>query len=147
VPDPLPTIEVDRTELIARFLVQVKWFNLKTKHISPQAFSPKKPISPSTVFKTSVYRTQDCGDDEIWLIGENCVTKARKDGQRVLARADITADAILTAAALLIQPSPTPHARHADIVNWPDRREKQLDKMNILAELARLEPLPTASPT
>lgn len=147
MPDPSPAIEVGRTELIARFLVQEKWFNLRTKHISPQAFSPKKPIPPSTVFKTSVYRTQGCGDDEIWLIGENCVTKARKDGQRVLARADITVDAILTDAALLIQPSPTPHARHADIVNWPDSREKQLDKMNILAELAHLEPLPPSSPT
>ena len=74
------------------------------------------------------------------------MTKTRKDGRRVLARADITVDAILTDATLLIQPSPIPHARHADIVNWPDSREKQLDKMNILAELARLEPLPPSSP-
>jgi hypothetical protein len=142
--DILPTLEVDHAERITRFLVQEKWFNPRTRHISPQAFSPKKPTPPATVFKTSVYRTQECADHEIWQIGENCVTKARKDGQRVLARADLKANDILSKAGLLIQPSPTPHPRHADIINWPDSREKQLDKMNVLAELAELQLLPSA---
>jgi len=147
VPDPLPTIGVCPNERITRFLTQQKWFNHKTDNVSPQAFSPRTPKPPSTIAKTSVYRTEGCNDDEVWLIGEKYVTEKRQDGQRVLARADVSADVILSSAGLLIEPAPTPHPRHADIVNWPDSREKQLDKMNVLAEQSELRLPPPTSPS
>jgi hypothetical protein len=147
VPDPLPTIGVCSDERITRFLTQRKWFNPKTSNVSPQAFSPRTPKPPSTIPKTSVYRTEGCSDDEVWLIGEKYVTEKRQDGQRVLARADVSSDVILSFAGLLIEPAPTPHPRHADIVNWPDSRERQLDKMNVLAEQSELRLPPPTSPS
>jgi hypothetical protein len=146
VPDPLPGIEVLSSEQITRFLTQRKWFNPRTENISPQAFSPRAPKPLSTIPKSSVYRTEGCSDEEIWLIGEKYVAEKRQDGQKVLARADVSADVILSSAGLVIEPAPTPHPRHADIVNWPDARERQLDKMNILAEQSKLRlPPPTSS--
>lgn len=143
MPDPLPRKDVSREEPITRFLTQPKWFNPRTQHVAGQAFKPKAPEPLSTTFRTSVYRTEGCTSDQIWSIGESCVTANRTDGQRVLARADIRAEAILH-ETLLVEPSPTPHPRHADIVNWPDMPEQRLEKMTALAIQAVLV-LPSSS--
>lgn len=144
MPDPLPREQVNRDEPITRFLTQVKWFNPRTKHVAGQAFKPKAPKPPSTTFRTSVYRTEDCSGNETWSIGERYVTANRTDGQQVLARADIQAGAILH-EGLLVEPVPVPHPRHADIVNWPDRPEQRLEKMSALAIQADLVLPPSSS--
>jgi len=144
MPDPLPRIVVSREEPITRFLTQPKWFNPRTKHVAGQAFKPKTPKPPSTTFRTSVYRTEGCTSDQTWSIGERCVTAIRTDGQRVLARADIGAEAILR-ENLLVEPTPIPDPRHADIINWPDMPEKRLEKMNALALQAELVLKPSST--
>lgn len=141
MPDPLPHKEVSRAEPITRFLVQRKWFNLTTKHVSPQAFKPRNPVPPSTSFRTSVYRTEACAPDDIWLIGETCVTARRTDGLQVLARADVSAEIILC-QGLLVDPTAIPHPRHADIVNWSDKPERRLDQASALALKAKPIPKP-----
>jgi hypothetical protein len=137
MPDPLPHKEVSGAESITRFLLQRKWFNLTTKHVSPQAFKPRNPVPPSTTFRTSVYRTENCTADDIWLIGETYVTAKRTDGLRVLARADVPAEIILD-QDLLVDPTAIPHPRHADIVNWSDKPEQRLDQASALALKAKL---------
>jgi hypothetical protein len=141
--DPLPARDVDPEEQITRFLTQAKWFNPRTRHVTPQAFKPRIPKPPSTTFRTSVYRTQGCTGDLIWSIGDEYVTANRTDGQRVLARTDIRAKAVVH-EGLLVEPVPIPHPRHADIVNWPDAPEQRLEKMNALA-LQAGEPILTPS--
>jgi hypothetical protein len=74
--------------------------------------------------------------DEIWALGETYVTANRTDGLRVLARADIHAEIILN-EDLLVEPTPIPHPRHADIVNWADRPEQRLGQALALALKAR----------
>jgi len=74
--------------------------------------------------------------DEIWTIGETYVTASRADGLRVLARADIQAEIILN-EDLLVDPTPIPHPRHADIVNWSDKPEHRLEQASALALKAK----------
>lgn len=137
MPDPLPYPSVSPGERISRFLIQPKWFNPRTELVSPQAFKPATPRPPSTTFRTSVYRIDSCASEEIWSLGEEYVTRKRTDGKRVLARADIHAQAILD-EDLRFEPNPIPHPRHADIVQWPEKQELRLEKASVLALEAQL---------
>jgi len=65
------------------------------------------------------------------------VTSNRTDGLGVLARADIQAENVLN-QGLLVDPTPIPHPRHADIVNWSDKPEQRLETMGALATQAEL---------
>ena len=134
---PLPYLTVSPDEQVTRFLVESRWFSQKTNHVSAQAFKPRNPKPPETVFKASVYRTDGCSAEEIWSIGEDYVTKKRSDGRKVLARAEISTETVLS-ESLNLTPAPTPHPRHADITAWPDQPEKRLEKANQLALTAQL---------
>jgi hypothetical protein len=112
-------------------------YRQKTNRVSAQAFKPRNPKPPDTIFKTSVYRTDGCLAQEIWSIGEDYVTKKRSDGRKVLARAEIVAETIF-AEKLELTPAPSPHPRHADITAWPDQPEKRLEKASQLALTAQL---------
>lgn len=61
--------------------------------------------------------------DEIWVIGEEYV--APKRGLPILARADLNVEDINPASQVSINPEPTPHPRHADIVGWPSEKSEQ----------------------
>jgi hypothetical protein len=137
MPDPLPHPIVNRSEEICRFLVEPRLFKETSKQVSGQAFKPKTPRDPGTLYRTSVYRIDGCPQEEIWSIAEERVTKQRSDGRKVLARADIKASSVFT-LDLQLEPTPTPHVRHADIVGWPDQPEKRLEKANQLALRAQL---------
>jgi hypothetical protein len=137
MPDPLPGPSVSPDEQISRFLVSSKWFNPRTNHVSGQAFMPRKPKPPDTTYRTSVYRIDSCTSEEIWSIAEEYVSKRRLDARRVLARADVLVQAI-SAENLQIQPVPTPHPRHADIVEWPHRPEEHMEKANAMALASQL---------
>jgi len=142
MPDPVPGPIVSASEQISRFLVYSRWFNLRTKRILGQAFMTREPQSPDTMFRTSVYRIDGCTSEEIWLIGEEFVSKRRLDKRPVRARADIEAQTIFS-ENLQVAPVPTPHPRHADIVLWPEQPEKHLEKANAMALTAKLVPLPS----
>lgn len=130
--------EVDAGERITRYLTSPKWFNTRTEHISPQAFKPSPPNPPvRPVRRTSVYRTQDYSDSEIWAIGEEYVTERHAHQLPVLGRADIQAQIILN-EDLSIVPRPYPHPHHADIENWPENDEQRQVKALALARKAQL---------
>jgi hypothetical protein len=135
--DSLPQ-EVDARERITRYLTNPDWFNTKTSHITPQAFkpaSPKPPVRP--IRRTSIYRTEGCSEQDIWLIGDERVTKQHAQQLSILARADISAQAI-TEEDLLIVPEPRPHYRHGNIEMWPEDEVQRQAKALSLARKAKL---------
>lgn len=76
---------------------------------------------PNREGKTSVYRIIGLGDPEIFEIGQRFV--AEKMNKLLLGRADIKVLKILEKDLSVIS-HPVPHPRHANIVDWPEEREK-----------------------
>ena len=137
MPEPLPYPDVRPDEQIIRYLLQPKWFNQRTGHISGQAFIPRNPKTQGMPFATSVYRTDGCLLEEIWSIGDEFVTNRHRDKLPVLGIAGLQAQKVF-AEDLQVEPSPDDHARHADIVRWPEEREERLAKAHQLAVEAQL---------
>jgi hypothetical protein len=76
---------------------------------------------PNREGKTSVYRIIGLGNPEIFEIGRHFV--AEKMNKRLFGRADIKVSKILEKDLSVIS-DPDPHPRHANIVGWPEEREK-----------------------
>lgn len=131
----LSPCNVDPAERITRFLC--KW-HFKNGVIQPDAFLPPNPKPPGSLERqTSVYRTMDCEETEIWSIGDNYVAnpEAKPKPRYVLARGDLEAETVFS-QDLKIVPHPNPHERHANIVNWPNEARRM--KAVKLAKKARL---------
>ena len=137
MPEPLPYPDVRPDEQIIRYLLNRRWFNPRTGYISGQAFKPRTPKTQGMPFATSVYRIDGCMPDEIWSIGDNFVTNRHRDKLPVLGTAGLRAQKVF-AEDLQVEPSSDDHARHAEIVRWPEEREKRLAKENQLAVEAQL---------
>ena len=135
--DPLPKDCVDPDERISRYLLRPKWFDLEKNCVFAQAFNPPKPTPEYPTRQTSVYRTQECPEPEIWKIGDRYVTGLHPQRLPVLARADLPASHILN-AGLQIVPKPDPHPRHADIEGWPNEDEQVEMKLAYLSSNAML---------
>jgi len=130
--------QVDPEERISRFIFNPRHFNPTTNHITPQAFKPANPKPPDRPERqTSVYRTENCDDSEIWTLGDDYVTNRHPDRLPVLARGDLKAEEVIE-EGLQIGPDPNPHYRHANIVNWPDEPEQRQMKAVNLARKGRL---------
>ncbi|MEC4679398.1 MAG: hypothetical protein VST67_01710 [Nitrospirota bacterium] len=130
--------QVDPEERISRFIFNPRHFNPTTNHITPQAFKPANPKPPDRPERqTSVYRTENCDDSEIWTLGDDYVTNRHPDRLPVLARGDLKAEKVIE-EALQIDPDPNPHYRHANIVNWPDEPEQRQMMAVNLAQKGRL---------
>jgi len=76
---------------------------------------------PSREGETSVYRTQDLKEDEIFKIGRTYV--AEKRNKPLKGRADIQASNVFD-QNLNILPQPEVHQRHCSIVDWPEDKAK-----------------------
>ena len=76
-------------------------------------------------------------ESEIWLVGDEFVTKLHPEHRPVLGRADISAREVL-ATDLRIVPVPDPHPQHADIEGWPSEDEQVEMKLAYLSSKARL---------
>ncbi len=137
MPEPLPYPDVRPDEQIIRYLLQPEWFKPRTGRISGQAFKPRTPKTQGMPFTTSVYRTDGCLLEEIWSIGDNFVTNRHRDKLPVLGIAGLQAQKVF-AEDLQVEPSSDDHARHADIVRWPEERHERLAKANQLAIEAQL---------
>ena len=77
---------------------------------------------PAPNGETSVYRTSDVPEEEIWNIGREAVAKPR-DGS-LYARGDVPVAAIVK-TGLKVVPDTGPHPRHANITGWPPEKDKQ----------------------
>lgn len=129
--------QVNPAERISRYILSKDLFNAKRGNISPQAFKPAKPQLSGDVFKTSTYRTERLSEAEVWVIGDEYVSKPRR--LPILARGDIQAQKILDLALKLV-PDPVPHPLHANITNWPDEQETRQMKAALIAQQAQLVP-------
>jgi len=139
----LSPCNVDPAERITRYIFRKKHFNLKEGEVKVDAFLPPKPKPPgSPERQMSVYRTMNCGETEIWSMGDRYVANPGAD-RFVLARGDLEAETVF-GQDLKIAPHPTPHKRHANIVNWPDEESnaRRRAKALALAEKSRLVPKP-----
>lgn len=116
------------TEPLARFIFPKSHFIRKTSRPKPDAFLPN-----GSPLQTSVFRTRDLSDPQIWEIGLAIGTHR---GRTLRARADVSAGSVL-ALGLLIEPDDTPR-RHANIVGWPGEKHEQLMFATELAEAAVL---------
>ena len=129
--------EVDPRERISRYLLLQKHFDARSQIIFAQAFRPPRPTEEFPIRQTSVYRTQEMDEIEIWGIGAEYVTARHSKRWPVLGRADLTAKDVFD-AGLLIVPNPDPHPRHADIEGWPGQEEELEMKITYLARKALL---------
>ena len=109
-------VPVEQTETLSRFILQKNWYKPSTQTVRHTAFLPNPKNG-----QTSVYRTSEITDEEIWGIGDREV--AVKRGKPVLGRADIIADVVIS-RDLVINPSEPPE-RHANITGWSDEPSKQ----------------------
>ena len=121
-PTQVPPITAD--ELLARFIVNSNEFRADGT-VRPPLFVPYKRV------ELSVNRHRDASHDETWAIG---LQVAEQRGKTLLGRADIRASACRI-APLHVVPSPIfPHnPNHADIVDYPARKDEQLSLAEKLA--------------
>ena len=125
-------------ERITRYLVDKKHFKPEKDEIKVDAFLPPKPKPELPERQTSVYRTINCAETEIWSIGDRYVENREKK-RFILARADLLAQTVYS-QDLRIVPHPLPHPRHANIVNWPNEESPEHRKVKalLLAQSSRL---------
>lgn len=117
---------VEEIETLSRFIFQTNQYRPSNKTVRHTAFLP----NPNNG-ETSVYRTSDINDEEIWSIGDREVAPKRE--KPVLGRADIIADVVMS-QHLEIIPSESPE-RHANITEWPyERSEQKLIALELAAE-------------
>lgn len=122
------------SEIIARFLLYRNCYAPETKRVKYPAFLPASDMN------TSVFRVSTLSENEIWKIGKDDV--AEKRGKQLHGRADIIAEYILT-EGLAVKPDITSHPLHANIVNWPPEKQKQILFAKKLAEKTKLCLVPT----
>ena len=127
--DSIPAT-VSRDERITRFIFSKHY--IKGGKVNLGAFMPHKSTR-----ETSVYRTNGCGEKKVWLLGDLFVTRLRKDKPILIARGDISSEAVFN-ESLSIVALPSSHPRHAALRNWPDEKSQQKIKAMALAQKAIL---------
>ena len=103
------------SEWVARFINQKSYFRSSNKTARHNAFMPNRNG------ETSIYRTIDLSEKEIYEIGQRYVAEVL--GKGLLGRAEIVVSTILE-QNLRVEPHPDPHPRHANIVDWPEDQSK-----------------------
>ena len=133
------TSDVSPEERITRYILKRRHIKPERGEIKVDAFLPTKPKPPERPEReTSVYRTINCAETEIWAIGAQHVENPGKN-RFVLARGDLLAQTVYS-QDLRIVPHPFPHPRHANIVNWPNEEspEHRKAKALLLAQASML---------
>jgi hypothetical protein len=110
----LQKLTVQDREDLARFLFSDKQFSKSARRVNRHAFTPPENG------RCSVFRISDIDDATAWQIGRDV---EKKRGERLRARADISANSVRT-LALDVVAAPKDHYLHADIVGWPSEKEK-----------------------
>ena len=106
--------------------MQKAYYRPSRNEVKYNAFMPNKNG------ETSVYRTINLEENEIYDIGKQYVAKVV--GKPLLGRAEIPASMAID-FGLKIQPKTEPHPRHANIIDYPDDdSEKKLIALQLAAE-------------
>ncbi len=118
------------TESLARFILFGRWIRADGT-VRQDAFIPDERL------ELSVTRCSGVSDREIWNIAEGI---ARVSGRNLHGRADVVV-AVVRSNNLDVKSTPqdgNPH--HADVVNWPIRKDEQKMVAMALAASSRFHP-------
>jgi len=94
---------------------------------------------PNKNGETSIYRTTGITDSEIYKIGQKYVRE--KIGRSIKGHAEIVTSEIIK-HELAVKADPSPHPRHANIIDWPEDKTKQRIIAVELADKALLHLIP-----
>lgn len=122
--------KISRAEPISRFIIDKSYYRSSDGTARHNAFMPSREG------ETSVYRTENLNDDEIFEIGRVFVAERRSKPLR--GRADIQASHVFD-QNLEILPQPEVHRRHCSIVDWPEDKSKIRQIAVVLAAKASLK--------
>lgn len=116
-------------EQISRFVRHEKYIR-SNQTLRHEAFMPYLPTGANKL-ELSVFRTSNLSDSAAWKIAS--LLDKPPCGRGILQALDYQNN------GLQIKPTPALHPRHADVVNWPDRKDYQKMIAMRLAEKAKLE--------
>jgi hypothetical protein len=120
---------ISLSEILTRYIFSRDHFSPTIGRVKYAAFLP------NIEKKTSVFRISGLNESEILDIGKNFV--AVKRNKTLRARGDISTSKVLV-KGLNVQPDTKEHARHANIMGWPQDKSKQKLVAVSLADKAEL---------
>jgi hypothetical protein len=106
--------EVSREEIITRYL-------LEKQEIRSNGKLHWRALLPNRDGETSVYRISKCSEHDIWVTGLHDVAAAR--GKVLIGRGDLRASSVYD-KALTLRPDNNPASNHADIIGWPEEKDR-----------------------
>ena len=117
------------SEIVARFILFSRWIR-SDGTVRQDAFIPDERL------ELSVMRCLGVPDTEIWGIAEGI---ARVSGRNLHGRADVRV-AIVRSNSPDVRPSPQEgNSYHADVVNWPVRKDEQKIAAMALAAVSQFD--------
>jgi hypothetical protein len=128
-PKALQADSVSDGETVTRYILSRKHISVSKGVVKYGAYMP----APDG--ETSVYRTFELAEKEIWAIGQSLV--ASPTNRTLYARGDTTV-AVVKNTGLRVVPETTLHPLHANIVGWPKEKGEQKVLAIELANEARL---------
>ena len=118
------------SEIIARFILFSRWIRLDGT-VRQDAFIPDDRL------ELSVTRCSGVPEREIWGIAEGI---ARVSGRNLHGKADVGV-AVVRSNSLDVKASPqAENPYHADVVNWPARKDEQKMAAMALAAVSQFRP-------
>lgn len=121
---------VESAERLSRFVLDSGKISASKVHY--RVFLP----SPSDGC-TSVFRIEGLTEVEVWELGHAEV--ATPSARSLHGRADVTVQQVVD-SQLQVDPEPSSHVRHANIVGWPHEKPEQIRLAQLLAACARAVP-------
>ena len=85
--------DVSPDERITRYILNKRYIKSDKREIKVDAFLPTNPKPEQPERQTSVYRTTNCEETEIWSVGDHYVANPEKN-RLVLARGDLFAQTV-----------------------------------------------------
>ena len=126
-------------EQLCRFIRSRGHFSPENERVKPAALLPM--FNDQTLrYETSVFYTDNLSGDEIWQLG-----RVHIDSSAIKARADFK-DAVITENSLHVDFNNSPE-RHADIINWPDKKDEQKLVALKIAPKCSLQIIPVDTPS
>lgn len=121
---------VNPKESLGRYLSQRTHYSPEKNSVKPQAFMPPLNLC------LSVFRIDGLQLEEIWEIGQKKVIDAMQQPKVLHGIADVKVSTVQE-NNLKVEPDDRP-PRHANIIGWPEEKEKQKIIAQELAAKAKL---------
>jgi hypothetical protein len=119
-------VNIEKEERLSRFIFSSNHYRKSDNIIKPAAFMP----APNKT--TSVFRTSNLNDSDIWTLGERYVVPKRQ--KPIVGRGDISSEDVFN-IGLSVVPNEPPEL-HADIEDWPEEKSHQKLRAIELAQAA-----------